>query len=87
MSDLGDVPEGVLDPIAEAYLLVALIRRAGGSVTITRDELDAVVDAGISGDGNRVEYLFTYEPNDSGTEATIRAIAAPIKARSDEANN
>lgn len=85
--DSGGVPDGVLDPIAEAYVLVALIRRAGGSVTLAREELDAVIDAGVSADGRRVEYLFTYEPNDSGTEATIRAIAAPIRARPEETDN
>ncbi|WP_157574974.1 hypothetical protein [Jiangella muralis] len=61
-------------------LLAALIRRAGGSVTFTRAELDAAIDASATHDG-RSEWLFDYDQSRDGTEVTVRAVAAPVRAR------
>lgn len=61
-------------------LLAVLIRRAGGSVTLTRAELDAAVDASATPEG-RSEWLFDYDPSPDGTQVTVRAVAAPLRAR------
>lgn len=63
--------------LSSTIMLACLIRRAGGSVRLTRDEVERALDASVSADGRRSEWIFDTVSDDDGSAVTVRAIAAP----------